>query len=144
MGAPFSNEAYCSVNGSLTNSVKNMDKGVGPFTPEELGGCSPVPKDESPHCISCDKPGYATAVRLRALRNIGIHCGRCHRWATDSHLVLREKNAIIPMIKYGHGLNGVARDRQTFLLKAFVKDNENRSPLAASQKSTENFQKIVE
>jgi len=120
-------EPYCSVRGSFTKSVKNMDKGVGPFTPEQLGGCSPLPRDESPPCISCENKGYASVRRKRALRDIGIHCGRCHRWATDAHLVLREKLRLIPMIKFGHGLNGLSAKRKVFLLEAFIKDSDRKN-----------------
>jgi hypothetical protein len=117
-------DEFCTVNGSLRKSLKTMDKGVGPFTPEELGGCSPLPLDESPPCISCERDGYASPERIRALRDIGIHCGRCHRWATDSHLILREKKKIVPIIKSGHGQQGLSDKRKAFLLEAFNKGDE--------------------
>lgn len=127
-GFVFANE-FCTPNGSLRKNLKNMDNGVGPFTPEELGGCSPLPLDDSPACISCEKDGHDAPKRKRALRDIGIHCGRCHRWATDSHLILREQKRIVPMIKCGHGQYGLSEKRKRFLLEAFktVADSPHKS-----------------
>ena len=105
--------------------TSGIHHGVGPFMPQELGGHSLLPADESPECKACGCKGVENQTRLRALRDIKIQCGRCHLWAEDSHLILREKAKIKAMIHMGHGLNGLSQKRQTFLLSAFNKQSDH-------------------
>ncbi len=99
--------------------VDTTSKGVGPFSPCELGCDDPMPTYEEPSCRACESEGSFTKKRRRALRDIKIHCGRCHSWASRPHLIVREHARIIPKIMSGHGIHRLAKHRRKFLLKAF-------------------------
>jgi len=102
--------------------VDTTSHGIGPFTPCELGCDDPLPSYERPRCRACESPASLSGRRARALRDIGIHCGRCHGWATRPHLIVREHARIIPRILSGHGVRTLARERRTFMLEAFRPD----------------------
>lgn len=99
--------------------VDTTTAGVGPFTPCELGCDDPMPTFESPRCRACEQPASLSGSRAKALRDIGLRCGRCHQWATRPHLIVREHARIIPRIIEGHGIRRLDRHRRQFLLKAF-------------------------
>ena len=99
--------------------VDTTSKGVGPFEPCDLGCDDPMPMYEEPPCRACESEGSFTKVRRRALRDIKVHCGRCHSWASRAHLIVREHGRIIPKIMSGHGIHKLDKDRRLFMLSAF-------------------------
>ena len=99
--------------------VDTTSKGVGPFEPCDLGCDDPMPTYEEPPCRACESEGSFTKVRRRALRDIKIHCGRCHSWASRPHLIVREHARIIPQIISGHGIHKLNKKRRLFMLRAF-------------------------
>jgi len=95
-------------------------QGVGPFTPDDLGGDCPLPPSDEPDCKECESPGTISGQTAQALKLVKVHCGRCHAWATRPNLVLRERARILPRIEQSHEIRHISRERREFIYRALL------------------------